>query len=213
MDLSDLRKNYLKGGLRRQDLDANPIGQFTRWFGQAMEAGLVEPNAMTLATVDGQGRPSQRTVLLKFFDAKGFVFFTNYESRKAGHMEENPEVNLLFPWLALERQVVVQGRAEKVSTAESLGYFLSRPRESQLGAWVSKQSSVISSRSLLEQKLAEIRRKFADGEVPLPSFWGGYRVVPVEIEFWQGGAGRLHDRFVYRRENPSAPWSIERLAP
>ncbi|MFM7180862.1 MAG: pyridoxamine 5'-phosphate oxidase [Verrucomicrobiales bacterium] len=213
MDLSELRKNYLQGGLRRQDLDLDPIGQFSKWFNQAMEADLVEPNAMTLATIDANNRPSQRTVLLKFFDGKGFVFFTNFESRKANHIEANPEVSLLFPWLALERQVIIQGRAEKVPTTESLRYFLSRPRESQLGAWVSRQSSVISSRSLLEQKLAEIKRKFAGGEVPLPSFWGGYRVVPVEIEFWQGGAGRLHDRFLYRLENPSSEWTIDRLSP
>lgn len=213
MDLSDLRKNYLQGGLRRQDLNADPIEQFSKWFNQAIEAELIEPNAMTMATVDSRNRPAQRTVLLKFFDGKGFVFFTNFESRKAAHIGANPEVSLLFPWLALERQVIVQGRAEKISTTESLKYFLSRPRESQLGAWVSRQSSVISSRSLLEQKLAEIKRKFADGEVPLPSFWGGFRVVPVEIEFWQGGAGRLHDRFLYRRESPSTPWSVERLSP
>ena len=213
MDLSELRKNYLQGGLRRQDLDADPIGQFSRWFDQAMEADLVEPNAMTLGTVDAGNRPSQRTVLLKFFDGRGFVFFTNFESRKATHIANNPEVSLLFPWLALERQVIIQGRAEKVSTTESLRYFLSRPRESQLGAWVSRQSSVISSRSLLEQKLAEIKRKFAGGEVPLPSFWGGFRVVPLEMEFWQGGAGRLHDRFIYRRDSPTAPWLIERLSP
>lgn len=213
MDLSDLRKNYLQGGLRRQDLDPDPLGQFTKWFNQAMEAGLVEPNAMTLATVDAGNRPSQRTVLLKFFDARGFVFFTNFESRKAAHIAGNPEVSLLFPWLALERQVIIQGRAEKIPATESLRYFLSRPRESQLGAWVSRQSSVISSRSLLEQKLAEIKRKFADGEVPLPSFWGGYRVVPLEMEFWQGGAGRLHDRFIYRRDGGAAPWTIDRLSP
>jgi pyridoxamine 5'-phosphate oxidase len=213
MDLSDLRKNYLQGGLRRQDLDPDPCGQFTKWFNQAMEADLVEPNAMTLGTVDDRNRPSQRTVLLKFFDARGFVFFTNFESRKAAHIAGNPEVSLLFPWLALERQIIIQGRAEKIPTTESLRYFLSRPRESQLGAWVSRQSSVISSRSLLEQKLAEIKRKFANGEVPLPSFWGGYRVIPTEMEFWQGGAGRLHDRFLYRRESPTEPWTIERLSP
>jgi pyridoxamine 5'-phosphate oxidase len=213
MDLSELRKNYLKGGLRRQDLDADPLGQFSKWFNQAMEADLIEPNAMTLGTVDAGNRPSQRTVLLKFFDGRGFDFFTNFESRKATHIANNPEVSLLFPWLALERQVIIQGRAEKVSTAESLKYFLSRPRESQIGAWVSRQSSVISSRSLLEQKLAEIKRKFSGGEIPLPSFWGGFRVVPLEMEFWQGGAGRLHDRFAYRRESPSSPWTIERLSP
>ena len=212
MDISSLRQEYLKGGLRRENLDADPLGQFQQWFQQAISAGLLEPNALTLATVDEAGRPSQRTVLLKYFDASGFVFFTNLESRKARHMAANPEVSLLFPWLSLERQIIINGRAEKVSTAESLKYFLSRPRDSQLGAWVSQQSSVISSRSLLEQKLAEIKRKFSSGEVPLPSFWGGYRIVPHEIEFWQGGAGRLHDRFLYTRE-ADATWSIRRLSP
>jgi pyridoxamine 5'-phosphate oxidase len=213
MDISILRKEYLKDGLRRSDLPAAPVALFTKWFQQAMEAGLVEPNAMTLATVDPVGRPSQRTVLLKYFDQEGFVFFTNYESRKAAHMAANPQVSLLFPWLALERQIIVQGRAEKISTAESLRYFLSRPRDSQLGAWVSRQSSVISSRSVLEMKLAELKRKFSTGDVPLPSFWGGFRVVPEQIEFWQGGAGRLHDRFLYTRVPPDADWTIERLAP
>lgn len=212
MDLSSLRKEYLKGGLRRDDLIPDPIGQFQHWFQQAITAGLLEPNALTLATVDEAGRPSQRTVLLKYFDATGFVFFTNLESRKARHMAAIPEVSLLFPWLALERQVIINGSVEKVPTTESLKYFLSRPRESQLGAWVSQQSSVISSRSILEEKLAELKRKFSSGEVPLPSFWGGYRVVPHEVEFWQGGAGRLHDRFLYTRELDKT-WSIRRLSP
>jgi pyridoxamine 5'-phosphate oxidase len=153
-----------------------------------------------------------RTVLLKYFDHRGFVFFTNYESRKARQIAENPNVSLLFPWITLERQVVVQGRAEKIPTAESLKYFTSRPRESQLGAWVSNQSSVISSRKLLLGKLAEIREKFSHGEIPLPSFWGGFRVVPESIEFWQGGSARLHDRFLYRRGEADG-WSIERLSP
>ena len=213
MDVSDFRKEYLKGGLRRADLAADPFDQFERWFAQAVEAGLNEPNAMTLATVDEANRPTQRTVLLKYFDRTGFVFFTNYESRKAHHMAANPEVSLLVPWLPLERQVVINGRAEKVGKAESLKYFLSRPRDSQLGAWVSQQSQVISSRSVLEMKLAELKRKFSAGQIPLPSFWGGYRVVPASIEFWQGGAGRLHDRFLYTRPRAPEAWSIERLAP
>jgi len=173
--------------------------------------GLHEPNAMTLATVDEFGMPYQRTVLLKYFDGGGFVFFTNYASRKAKQMELNPKVSLLFPWITLERQVIIQGSIEKISTAESLKYFASRPRESQIGAWVSNQSEVVTSRKFLLQKLAEIREKFAHGEVPLPSFWGGYRVVPQMMEFWQGGPARLHDRFLYRHQATS--WEIERLSP
>lgn len=211
MDLSEFRKEYSDRGLRREDLDADPMIQFERWFQQAVELGLHEPNAMSLATADPTGRPLLRTVLLKYFDANGFVFFTNYQSRKARHIAENPQVSLLFPWVILERQVIVQGRAEKISAAESLKYFTSRPRESQLGAWVSDQSSVVSSRKLLMQKLAEIKDKFAHGEVPLPSFWGGYRVVPETIEFWQGGPARLHDRFFYERQDGA--WEVRRLSP
>jgi pyridoxamine 5'-phosphate oxidase len=211
MDLSDFRKEYSAKGLHRSDLDANPLQQFTRWFQQAIELQVHEPNAMTLATVDERGAPLQRTVLLKYFDQESFVFFTNYESRKARQIEKNPHVCLLFPWITLERQVIIQGRAEKVSTAESLKYFTSRPRESQLGAWVSQQSSVISSRKLLMQKLHEIGEKFKHGEIPLPSFWGGFRVVPETIEFWQGGPARIHDRFLYTKAEEQ--WSIERLSP
>ena len=211
VDLSDFRKEYSERGLHREDLDADPMRQFEGWFQQAVELKLHEPNAMTLATVDENQRPLQRTVLLKYFDASGFVFFTNYESRKAAHIAGNPEVCLLFPWITLERQVIVQGRAEKISAAESLSYFSSRPRESQLGAWVSSQSSVIGSRKLLMQKLHEIRDKFREGEVPLPSFWGGYRVRPETIEFWQGGPARLHDRFLYVRRDER--WEISRLSP
>jgi len=211
MDLSDFRKEYSAKGLRRDDLDANPIQQFTHWFQQAIELQVHEPNAMTLATVDERGMPLQRTVLLKYFDHHGFVFFTNYESRKARQIEKNPNVCLLFPWITLERQVIIQGRAEKISAAESLRYFTSRPRESQLGAWVSQQSSVISSRQLLMQKLHEIGEKFKHGEIPLPSFWGGFRIVPETIEFWQGGPARIHDRFLYTKAEDH--WAIERLSP
>jgi pyridoxamine 5'-phosphate oxidase len=211
MDLSDFRKEYSTKGLQREDLESHPLDQFEHWFSQAVELKIHEPNAMSLATVDENGRPLLRTVLLKYFDRKGFVFFTNYESRKAAHMAANPQVSLLFPWVTLERQVIVQGRAEKISTAESLKYFTSRPRESQLGAWVSSQSSVISSRKLLMQKLSEIKEKFAHGEVPLPSFWGGYRVIPETVEFWQGGPARLHDRFLYTPSDSG--WSIDRLSP
>ncbi|QJE94457.1 pyridoxamine 5'-phosphate oxidase [Luteolibacter luteus] len=211
MDLSDFRKEYSSRGMRREDLADDPIQQFELWFKQAIELQLHEPNAMSLATVDPKGRPLLRTVLLKYFDASGFVFFTNYESRKAQHIAENPQVSLLFPWIILERQVIVQGRAEKISAAESLKYFVSRPRESQLGAWVSNQSSVVSSRKLLMQKLAEVTEKFGKGEVPLPSFWGGYRVVPETVEFWQGGPARLHDRFFYERKDKA--WELSRLSP
>jgi pyridoxamine 5'-phosphate oxidase len=211
MDLSDFRKEYSDRGLHRADLNEDPVAQFALWFQQAIDLGVHEPNAMTLATVDERGMPFQRTVLLKSFDHEGFIFFTNYGSRKAKQMAANPQVSLLFPWLILERQVIIQGRAEKISSAESLKYFLSRPRESQIGAWVSNQSEVISSRKFLLQKLTEIRDKFAQGEVPLPSFWGGYRVVPETIEFWQGGSARLHDRFLYTRSGRD--WRIDRLSP
>jgi pyridoxamine 5'-phosphate oxidase len=211
MDISDFRKEYQQGGLRRAEMLGEPVAQFGKWFAQACAAGVHEPNAMSLATVAPTGQPSQRTVLLKYFDASGFVFFTNYESRKAREIAVNPRVCLLFPWLTLERQVIVQGRAEKISALESLKYFASRPRDSQLGAWVSQQSAVIGSRQLLEMKLAEIKRKFSAGEVPLPSFWGGFRVVPEAVEFWQGGEGRLHDRLLYERRGDG--WEIARLAP
>ncbi len=211
MDLSDFRKEYSAKGLHRKDLAAHPLDQFEQWFAQAVELQVHEPNAMSLATVDATGRPLLRTVLLKYFDRDGFVFFTNYESRKAAQIAENPQVSLLFPWITLERQVIVQGRAEKISTADSLRYFASRPRESQLGAWVSSQSSVISSRKLLMQKLSELKEKFSHGEIPLPSFWGGYRVVPATIEFWQGGPARIHDRFLYTKAGQD--WSIDRLSP
>jgi len=211
MDLTEFRKEYSDRGLSRAELDGDPVVQFEKWFQQATELGIYEPNAMTLATVDERGMPFQRTVLLKIFDGQGFVFFTNYSSRKAAQMEVNPNVCLLFPWITLERQVIVQGRAEKISSAESLKYFVSRPRESQIGAWVSNQSEVITSRKFLMQKLSEIKEKFAHGEIPLPSFWGGFRVVPETVEFWQGGPARLHDRFLYSRAGEG--WEINRLSP
>jgi len=209
-DVAALRRNYTRDGLRRGDLDPDPVGQFRKWFGEAVAAELVEPNAMVLATTDGK-RPSTRTVLLKAYDERGFVFFTNYESRKATDMAMNAHVSLLFPWYPLERQVGIIGRAERISAAESLAYFASRPHGSRLGAWVSQQSAVINSRKFLEMKWDEVKRKFADGEIPLPSFWGGFRVVPSEVEFWQGRENRLHDRFRYTRSGDS--WGIERLAP
>lgn len=211
MDLADFRKEYSDRGLKREEMNADPVAQFSSWFSQATELGLHEPNAMTLATVDETGMPWQRTVLLKVYDSDGFVFFTNYGSRKAKQMAQNPRVSLLFPWILLERQVMIQGTVEKISAAESLKYFASRPRDSQIGAWVSNQSEVITSRKFLMQKLAEIQEKFSHGEIPLPSFWGGFRVVPSQIEFWQGGPARLHDRFLYQRDGKA--WKIDRLSP
>lgn len=212
MDLSDFREEYLRDSLHRRDLDASPFRQFDTWFRQALDSGIAEPNAMSVATASPQGIPSLRTVLLKYYDESGFVFFTNYTSRKAREIDANPEVCLLLPWVSLERQIIISGRAEKVSRIESLRYFLSRPRESQLGAWVSHQSSVISTRKLLMMKLRELKNKFADGHVPLPDFWGGFRVVPHHFEFWQGGPGRVHDRFLYSLQN-SGTWDIVRLQP
>jgi pyridoxamine 5'-phosphate oxidase len=205
------RREYVRGPLERAHLDADAIVQFQRWFDEARERIDLEPNAMTLATVDEHGAPAARTVLLKFFDREGFVFFTNLESRKALHIESNARVALLFWWPALERQVEISGVAERISSVEAAKYFMTRPRGSQLGAWVSEQSHVLTSRKALEMKLGEMKRKFANREIPLPSFWGGFRVVPSAIEFWQGQPDRLHDRFQYLREGEG--WRIQRLAP
>ncbi|MEP5764653.1 MAG: pyridoxamine 5'-phosphate oxidase [Halieaceae bacterium] len=216
MELEDFRREYLSGGLQREDLSDDPLEQFESWLAQSVSGGLDDPTAMVLATVEQQPgqapKPWQRIVLLKDFTDQGFVFYTNLGSRKAEAMVANPHVSLLFPWNVLERQVIVGGTVERLSLAEVTRYFLTRPRESQLAAWASAQSRPLSARLVLEQKVAEFKHKFAHGEVPLPSFWGGYRVVPSEIEFWQGGAHRLHDRFLYTREGDLS-WSIERLAP
>lgn len=211
-DLSAFRQEYLSGSLHRKDLATDPVEQFDAWFSQAIGAKISEPNAMSVATVGAQGMPSLRTVLLKYYSRDGFVFFTNYGSRKALEIEANNQVCLMLPWLTLERQVIVYGRAEKISRAESLKYFLSRPAESQLGAWVSQQSQVVTTRKLLEIKLLEMKRKFMSGKIPLPDFWGGYRVVPTAFEFWQGGAGRVHDRFLYELMD-NKDWKISRLQP
>ena len=207
-----MRTDYDRGPLQREDLHPDPFEQFRRWFDEVCESGLPDPNAMSLATVGADGVPSLRMVLLKKWDARGFVFFTNLESRKARQIAANPNVALLFFWVNLARQVVITGRAEKLSTSEVVAYFATRPFGSQLAAWVSPQSRVISSRSILEMKWEEMKRKFREGRVPLPSFWGGYRVVPSSIEFWQGRPSRLHDRFLYTRVGDKA-WQIERLAP
>jgi len=212
MDLSQMRAEYSRGELRREHLKPDPIDQFTIWFEEACRAGILEPNAASLATAGADGVPSLRTVLIKQFDARGFVFYTNLESRKAREIAANRHVALLFLWLALERQVVICGTAERLATAEVLAYFVKRPFASQLAAWASPQSRVLTSRKLLEMKWEEMKRKFAEGRVPLPSFWGGYRVSPQTIEFWQGRPNRLHDRFQYTRQ-PDGSWLIERLAP
>ena len=201
----------MSSGLVRDALDPDPVRQFEYWYTEAIDSGIPEPNAMSLATVDTDGQPWVRTVLLKLYDAAGFVFFTNFESAKARQIATNNRVGLLFPWVALGRQVRISGTAGKIPTAESVKYFASRPRGSQIGAWASSQSQVISSRSLLDAKVDEIKRKFARGDIPLPAFWGGYRVTPVEIEFWQARDSRLHDRFVYRKNDGG--WALERRAP
>ena len=209
--IAHLRREYTRGGLRRKDLPDDPVVLFEQWLSQACEAKLPDPTAMTVATVDEQGQPWQRIVLLKHFDAQGMVFYTNLGSRKALQLANNPRICLHFPWHYLERQVMVLGEVEKLSPLEVLKYFHSRPRDSQIGAWVSKQSSRISARGILEGKFLELKQKFQQGDVPLPSFWGGYRVKFHTLEFWQGGEHRLHDRFIYQRDHDG--WKIDRLAP
>lgn len=214
MSLQDNRREYDYGKLTRESLSASPFEQFTLWMEQAIEAGIQDPTAMSVATVSAEGKPWQRMVLLKDFDQRGFVFYTNLGSRKAQEIAANAQVSLHFPWLQLDRQVIVGGRAEHLSTVEVMKYFLSRPKGSQLAAWASKQSSRINSRQALETQFAQIKEKFAEGEIPLPDFWGGFRVVPEEIEFWQGGEMRLHDRFSYlRSEDGRDSWEIGRLSP
>lgn len=212
MHLEDMRRNYASRSLDRDDLNADPFAQFDLWMREAIETQVLEPNAMAVATADATGRPNLRNVLLKAFDERGLVFYTNYESAKAHDIAANPRVALMFTWLPLERQVVITGQAARISTAESLKYFVSRPHDSQIGAWASRQSEVITTRSLLEAKFAEIKAKFRQGQIPLPDFWGGFRVVPATFEFWQGRPNRMHDRFRYRRE-PDGTWSVARLMP
>lgn len=210
-EIADLRRDYTKAELDINSVDSDPLLQFRKWFDEALNSDIMEPNAMVLSTVSKESKPTQRTVLLKAIDTDGFVFYTNYSSRKAQQIEENSAVSILFPWFEMERQVSIEGKAEKVSTGQSLKYFLSRPFGSQLGAWVSNQSEVISSRSILEEKLAQMKSKFSKGEVPLPDFWGGYKVIPERIEFWQGRSNRLHDRIVFEKNEEN--WNIKRLSP
>ena len=211
--LADLRKDYNLAGLLEKDLAKDPFRQFERWFQEAEAAKLVEPNAMTLATVGADGRPSARTVLLKGVDGRGFVFYSNYESRKGRELVNIPRAALVFPWLALERQVIVEGAVTRITREETEAYFHSRPRASQLGAWVSQQSSIINGRAVLEDAMKALEAKYAGREVPLPPAWGGYRVAPDTVEFWQGRRSRLHDRLRFRREGKTGEWTVERLAP
>jgi len=211
-DLSDLRREYEYKPLRREDLDADPMRQLDIWFKEALKVEAMDANAVSLATSTPGGLPSLRTVLIKYYDEHGLVFYTNRGSKKAKEIEENPQAALLFYWHELHRQIKITGSVEPVSAAESVKYFGRRPRDSQIGAWVSRQSTTVSSRAVLESKFHEILQKFKDGEIPFPSFWGGYRVVPTTIEFWQGREKRLHDRFEYARDE-SGEWRAERLAP
>ena len=212
MDLESLRREYLHGGLNREDLADNPFDQFAKWMQQAIELEIGDPTAMTVATVSTDGQPSQRIVLLKHFDQDGLVFYTNYGSRKAEELATNPKISLHFPWHVIDRQVKIGGEARKISTAASLKYFISRPKSSQLAAIASAQSRVLSSRTVLMNQFESLKQKYRAGEVPFPDFWGGYRVAATEIEFWQGGADRLHDRFRYLL-GANGDWKLDRLAP
>lgn len=211
--IADLRQNYTRAGLSEADLNCDPIEQFNVWFQQALDADLLEPNAMTLATATPDGKPTARIVLLKGVSSRGFVFYTNYESQKGQQLIANPYAALVFLWDKLERQIRIEGRVAKLATEESAEYFHSRPKASQLGAWASDQSRVIPSREVLEEKLSELQERYSDdATIPLPHHWGGFRVIPSRIEFWQGRPSRLHDRLVYELQT-NGKWQIERLSP
>jgi pyridoxamine 5'-phosphate oxidase len=211
-DLTGLRNEYAAHGLRRADLHSDPLQQFGAWFAAALAADIRDVNAMSLATATPDGKPSVRIVLLKGFDERGFAFFTNYDSEKGRHLETNPFAALVFYWVQLERQVRISGAVEKTSREDSAAYFHSRPMGSRLGAWASKQSEVVDARQVLDSRLTEMSERFEDGEIPLPPHWGGYRVKPDKIEFWQGRPNRMHDRFRYSRR-ADGTWQIDRLAP
>ncbi len=212
IDVSGLRRVYSEGGLSREDLTEKPIDLFEKWLKQAIDSGLPDPTGMVVSTVDSTGQPTSRMVLLKNYDEHSLVFFTNYGSRKAQQLMGNPKIAILFPWYPLERQVAFLGTATKLSLLETAKYFTSRPRDSQIGAWTSHQSSRISARSALESKFMELKQKFQKGEIPVPTFWGGFRVEFHSVEFWQGRPSRLHDRFIYEK-NAEGGWDISRLAP
>ena len=211
MDIQGLRRDYADHGLDAHELAPDPVDQFRFWFKQACDAGIREPNAMVLSTVRADGSPASRVILLKAFDARGFTFFTNLGSAKGRDLAERPRASLTFPWVDLERQVHLRGRVERVSADETRAYFHSRPRNSQVGAWASHQSEPIASRAELERQFADILRRYPEGEVPVPPNWGGLRLVPDEVEFWQGRPSRLHDRFRYTRQPDG--WRVERLQP
>jgi pyridoxamine 5'-phosphate oxidase len=210
-DLARVRKEYSRHVLSETDVDLNPFVQFKQWFQEALSSRLPEPNAMALATATGEGKPSARMVLLKGYDDRGFVFFTNYEGRKSSELLKNPSAALLFYWSELERQVRIEGTVEKTSRQESEEYFKTRPLESRLGAWASRQSEVIPGRSDLEQKVSDLKESYANREVPVPPYWGGFRLQPQVFEFWQGRENRLHDRIRYSLQG--GIWVIERLSP
>jgi pyridoxamine 5'-phosphate oxidase len=212
MSIADIRREYSRARLDEADVSHDPLVEFARWFAEAQEAELPDPNAMTLATASADGAPSARIVLLKAFDERGFVFFTDYRSRKAAELEANPRAALVLYWGELDRQVRITGRVGRTSHEDSARYFSSRPLGSRLGAWASHQSRVIPGRAALEAGLREVEARFGDGDVPLPEHWGGYRVAPETIEFWQGRESRLHDRIRYSREGGKS-WRVERLSP
>ncbi|MEQ8906395.1 pyridoxamine 5'-phosphate oxidase [Ekhidna sp.] len=211
-DIASLRNEYTQAELNEGTIDVNPFNQFEKWFTEAVASEILEPNAMVLSTVSKNGIPSQRTVLLKDANKEGYTFYTNYDSKKGREIERNPHVSLLFPWYDLERQIIITGKAQKVSKETSVNYFHSRPRESQLGAWASQQSNEIADRSILEEKLKMLEERFLNKEIPLPENWGGYLVIPESFEFWQGRASRLHDR-IYYQDEMEGTWKISRLSP